>query len=208
MTQAATTADPGASAEPGFAAPAVDSALAFRALLDAMARPGVALRAPPVSAAAEPLSQAATVALLTLADPDAPVWFAADMRSPQTERLARFFLGAAPTEQPERAAFACGRFPALEKQPFPTGNSEFPDRSTTLIVETDGFDPGAADAARLRLSGPGIDGAAQLSVAGLGPQFTPWIRENRALFPLGLDLLLVHGDQLVGLPRSTMVEAV
>lgn len=196
------------SAEIGFASPALDAARAFREILQAMARPGTPRRLPALTAAAEPLSAAATTTLLTMADGDAPVWIAPGASSPAVDRLLRFYVGAAPVESAERAAFACGRFAALEFQRFPIGTPEYPDRSTTLVVEVDSFDAAAEGAVPLRLSGPGVDGETTLSVSGLGDSFLGWARANHARFPLGLDLLLTCGDEIAGLPRSARVEGV
>ncbi|HEY4065394.1 MAG TPA: phosphonate C-P lyase system protein PhnH, partial [Burkholderiaceae bacterium] len=57
--------------------------------------------------------------------------------------------------------------------------------------------------ARLLLSGPGIERHARLNVGGVAADF--WRRriEIEAEFPRGVDLLLVCGSSLVGLPRST-----
>jgi alpha-D-ribose 1-methylphosphonate 5-triphosphate synthase subunit PhnH len=82
----------------------------------------------------------------------------------------------------------------------PVGSHAYPDEGATLII---GCELGAGQ--MLRLSGPGIPGATQLRVAGVPPQF--WaLREQACAYPLGWDLLLLAGDQLVGLPRSSRVE--
>ncbi len=59
----------------------------------------------------------------------------------------------------------------------------------------------------LILSGPGIRGTALLRAGVLPSDFVTRMRANRALFPRGVDLLLVCGAELVALPRSTHVAA-
>ena len=80
---------------------------------------------------------------------------------------------------------------------FAIGQPDYPDRSATLIVEM-----GHLAAEGPRLTGPGIKGAAHLSL----PE-TAAFAANRALFPLGFDCLFTAGTQVAGLPRSTKVEA-
>ena len=60
--------------------------------------------------------------------------------------------------------------------------------------------------AALRLSGPGIAGTAQLAVGGVDPAF--WPLRARAAYPLGWDLFLVGEGEVVGIPRSTLVEVI
>ena len=82
----------------------------------------------------------------------------------------------------------------------PVGTYADPDGGATLVL---GCVLGSGPT--LTLSGPGISGSAQLRVGGLPEQL--WsLRAAAGPFPLGWDLLLVDGDQVVGLPRSTAVE--
>ena len=59
---------------PGFAEPAVDSQRVFRAVLDAMARPGMLVRVPATIEPPAPLGIATGAVLLALADQDTNVW--------------------------------------------------------------------------------------------------------------------------------------
>lgn len=57
----------------------------------------------------------------------------------------------------------------------------------------------------LRLTGPGCDGAVEQRVGGLPGGF--WQRRARLLrYPMGFDVILVDGDRVLGVPRSTVVE--
>ncbi|MDF0601131.1 phosphonate C-P lyase system protein PhnH [Psychromarinibacter sp. C21-152] len=183
-----------ASLQGGFADPAPQAATAFRAILNAMARPGrietVAGAAPPA-----PLSPAAGAVLLTLCDADTGLYLAGDTDTEAVRDWVRFHLGA-PLTGPGEAAFALGRWAALQPlSAYPAGTPDYPDRSTTLIVEMDGL---SADGATLR--GPGIRDTARLSL----PE-TAAFRANRRLFPLGLDFIFTAGAQVAALPRSTEV---
>jgi alpha-D-ribose 1-methylphosphonate 5-triphosphate synthase subunit PhnH len=59
----------------------------------------------------------------------------------------------------------------------------------------------------LTLRGPGIDGSATASLAGLGDAFWSEWTANRALFPCGVDVVFAAGSELLALPRSIAVEA-
>ncbi|WP_238367779.1 phosphonate C-P lyase system protein PhnH [Mesobacterium pallidum] len=182
--------------EGGFADPARDAAHAFRAIMNAMARPGtlhdITGATPPA-----PLSPAAGAALLTLCDTDTPLYLAGDADCPAVRDWVAFHTGA-PLTGPSHCMFALGRWEALGPlSTYPVGTPDYPDRSATLIVEMDALtDTGA------RLTGPGIRDAAALSLPGIDA-----FCANAARFPLGLDFLFTSGAQLAALPRSTHVEA-
>lgn len=184
----------------GFADPARDGARAFRALLDAMARPGVvrALSAPPRPPA--PLSAAAAAAALLLADGDAPVWLAPGHDEPAVAAWLRFHA-AAPAAAP--GLLRLGRWAAMPTpEDAALGDQAYPDRSATLIVEVDALEEGAGR----RLTGPGVDGARRLAVAGLDDRFWAARTLNHARFPLGFDVILTAGDRLAALPRTTRAD--
>lgn len=179
----------------GFAAAPVQSAHAFRASLEAMARPGT-LNSLTGATPPAPLSVAAGVLVLTLCDGTTPVHLAGAHDCPALRDWITFHTGA-PLVAAEEAVFAIGAWDALQPvSRFAIGQPDYPDRSATLIVEMP-----TLSAAGARLTGPGIKGAAHLSL----PE-TQAFRANRALFPLGFDCFFTAGAQVAGLPRSTIVE--
>ena len=184
-----------AQLEGGFADLSRDAAHAFRAALQAMARPGrierVAGVAPPA-----PCSLAAGALVLTLCDTTTPLYLAPSHDDPGLRQWIAFHTGA-PIVGPERAMFGLGTWAALSPvDRFAIGTPAYPDRSATLIVEMDRLaDQGAT------LKGPGIKERAQLSL----PEIAAF-RDNRRRFPLGFDCYFTCGDRLAGLPRSCRVE--
>jgi len=183
----------------GFTDAPVEAARAFRAIMNALARPGrievVVGAVPPL-----PLSVAAGVVLLTLADGTTPVHLAPSHDVAAVRDWLTFHCGC-PLVAAEQAVFAVGLWDALLPiGRFPIGTAEYPDRSTTLIVEVPALSgpPGGA-----RLTGPGIRGEARLCLPDV-----EILAGNHAQFPLGCDLYLTAGDRLAGLPRSTKPEAV
>ncbi|WP_299891524.1 phosphonate C-P lyase system protein PhnH [uncultured Ruegeria sp.] len=178
----------------GFADPAVQSAHAFRSVMEAMARPGtiqdIGGAAPPA-----PLSKAAGAVLLTLCDTETPVYLAGEVDCDAVRAWLAFHSGA-PLTGPSHSMFAVGSWEALMPlSAYPIGTSEYPDRSATLIVEQAKLAPSGAT-----LQGPGIKDYAYLSL----PE-TEALQANSALFPLGLDFIFTSGNQLAALPRTTQV---
>jgi len=81
-----------------------------------------------------------------------------------------------------------------------SGTLAYPDEAATLIAAAR-FGLGQ----RLRLTGPGIKGDQTIAIDGIHPSF--WqLRAKAIRYPLGWDLYLVDGDEIVGLPRSTKIE--
>ncbi|TCP63202.1 alpha-D-ribose 1-methylphosphonate 5-triphosphate synthase subunit PhnH [Rhodovulum bhavnagarense] len=179
----------------GFQDAPCEAARAFRAILDAMARPG---RIHPVTGVRPPapLSVAAGTVLLVLADGTTPVHLAGACDTPQLRQWLTFHTGA-PIVRREEAAFAVGRWAELMPlESYRIGVPDYPDRSATLIVELDALaDTGA------RLTGPGIRTEHRLDL----PE-TSALRANAALFPLGVDFIFTAGGRLAALPRTTCVE--
>ena len=81
-----------------------------------------------------------------------------------------------------------------------TGSDLYPDAGATVILSA-AFGTGR----RLRLTGPGIESAATIAVDGIDPGLWP-LRAARCRYPMGFDLFLMSGAQVMGLPRSTQIE--
>jgi alpha-D-ribose 1-methylphosphonate 5-triphosphate synthase subunit PhnH len=181
------------SLEGGFANLPVDASHAFRAVMTAMARPGDITRVQGAHPPA-PMSVAAGVVVLTLCDPETPVFLAASHDTPQVRDWITFHTGA-PFTDARGAMFALGVWDDLPLSDFPIGTAQYPDRSATVIVESPTL---SNDGTVLR--GPGIKAEATLSL----PE-TQRFQANAALFPLGLDFIFTCGDRLAALPRTTRV---
>jgi alpha-D-ribose 1-methylphosphonate 5-triphosphate synthase subunit PhnH len=178
----------------GFVHPAIDAAHAFRAVMEAMARPGT-IRTLTGAMPPAPLSVAAGVALLTLCDTETPLYLTGESDCEAVRRWVAFHTGA-PLADPSGCVFALGTWDALTPlSAYPIGTSEYPDRSATLIVECAGLAPHGA-----KLNGPGIRDAAALSL----PEIDAF-QHNASLFPLGLDFFFTSGTSIAALPRSTKV---
>lgn len=193
-----------AALAPGFAHPVFDAQAVFRAVLDALARPGlprdwVLDLVPP-----EPLTPELAAVALALADPDAPLWLdPALAASPAVAGYLRFHTGARIVADPAEAAFALVSDPAgdLPLSEFATGTDEYPDRSTTLVFAVESLHGGSAPT----LSGPGIRGTVEVAPRPWPAGLHDILRANAATFPRGLDVLLVSAGRVMGIPRSSRV---
>ncbi len=189
---------------PGFSDPVFQSQAAFRALLAALSEPGTLQRVDDGIAPPESIAAATATALLTLADYETPIWLPEALRNGPAGAWLRFHCGAALVDAPAAAAFAVIDGAASEPRlsAFNLGTDQFPDRSTTVIVQVAALEGGAA----LALAGPGIPGTRTIAPQGLRPGFAEELRENGMLYPLGVDVVLACGAGLIGLPRSTQIE--
>ena len=184
---------------PGFADPVGEAQATFRAVLDAMARPGRLYRVGERLTVPAPLHPATAAVLLTLVDSETPLWLDADAAAAR-DWLA-FHCGAAIVAAIDRAAFAVAlSWPDLAA--VPAGTHEAPELSATLILQIDAL----GDGARYRLLGPGLREPALLAAAGLPADFAAIWQRNHALYPCGVDIILCAGTMLAALPRSVSIE--
>ncbi|HUC19630.1 MAG TPA: phosphonate C-P lyase system protein PhnH [Acetobacteraceae bacterium] len=183
---------------PGFADPVGDAQTTFRALLDAMARPGTLhevadLAAPP------PLGAASASVLLTLVDGETKLWLDAPCIAARAWLV--FHCGAVLTADPGEARFAVS-VGMGSLGIFCAGSDAAPEDSATLIVQVEELGTGPA----YRLSGPGLRLPSLLRVAGLPEDFSAQWAANHALYPRGIDLVLCAGQCFCCLPRSVEIE--
>lgn len=184
---------------PGFADPVLDAQAAFRAVLEAMSRPGRVVVAGSALRPPTPLNPAAAAVLLALADADTPLWSDAGA---DAEAWLRFHCGAPFVACPGAAGFvlATCRPPALDT--LEAGTEEQPQRGATLVLQVAALETGRG----WRLTGPGIEREHRLMVTGAPDGFLAAWAANRARFPRGVDVVLCAGDRLAALPRSVTIE--
>ena len=187
----------------GLSDPVFQSQAAFRALLAALSEPGLVQDVETGFAAPAGLEPATAIALLTLADYETPIWLPADLRAGPAGAWLRFHCGATLVESPDEAAFAVlnGTDIAPALSAFSPGTDQFPDRSTSVIVQCASLAGGDA----VTLAGPGIADSHEIAPKGLRPGFWTEVAANAARYPLGIDLILSHGEAIIGLPRSTQI---
>jgi alpha-D-ribose 1-methylphosphonate 5-triphosphate synthase subunit PhnH len=79
------------------------------------------------------------------------------------------------------------------------GTMLYPDTGATLVLGC------TFEGTPITLTGPGIQGSTRIAVGALPSAVWEW-REKVRRFPLGWDIILVSGNQVIGLPRSTGIE--
>ncbi|MFS8035663.1 phosphonate C-P lyase system protein PhnH [Xanthobacter sp. AM11] len=184
----------------GFADPVHDAQATFSALMWAMAQPGRPVALATRLAPPPPLSPELAAAALALFDYETPVFLDAPLAAvPEVALFLRFHTGAPLVSEPAGARFAlvadAAHLPDLAL--FPQGEPDFPDRSATVIAAVETLSD-----APLLLEGPGIAGTRGFGAAPLPGDFAARLRANRAVFPLGVDLILCAPGAVAGLPRS------
>jgi alpha-D-ribose 1-methylphosphonate 5-triphosphate synthase subunit PhnH len=190
----------------GFVDKVLSAQSTFRSVMDAMARPGSIQRIEPVAGTPAGMMRGTAAIALTLFDHDTPIWLDARMsHTPAVAKWLKFHTSAPVIADSSIASFAliggAGDLPALER--FSFGSNEYPDRSTTLILQVESLTQGAA----FELRGPGINGTAVLQAALQPLDLFERLAINQTLFPRGIDVVLVHDDHVVAIPRTTRLVA-
>ena len=202
----------GAVATTGFADPVHDAQRVFRAVLAAMARPGtrqpvtVGLTPPPA------LAPLAAAVALTLVDHETTLWLMPTLVVPAVRDYLVFHSGVRIVPDPAKAGFVLCAHPVEVPPPdrLAQGTPEYPDRSATVVVTTDGA-LGSGDRTA-RLSGPGIETAIALRLPGFDRILWQRLQANHARYPLGIDTIIClnggvcTGTAVIALPRSTRIE--
>jgi alpha-D-ribose 1-methylphosphonate 5-triphosphate synthase subunit PhnH len=190
----------------GFADKVLSAQSTFRSVMDAMARPGSVQRIRAVAGAPAAMMRGTAAIALTLFDHDTPIWLDSGMsRSSDVAKWLKFHTSAPVVADSSICNFAligdAQNLPALDR--FAFGSNEYPDRSTTLILQAESLTRGPA----FELQGPGIDGSALLQAMIQPNNLFERLAINAALFPRGIDVVLVHDDAIVAIPRTTRVAA-
>lgn len=186
-----------------MSAPAYDKAYAsqaaFRALMECLSRPGE-IRTLDGAGAPAPMQPATAALVRSLADYESPVWLdPAFAAAPAIAEWIKFHTGAPIVESPGQAAFALVADPLvlLAFTQFAQGSVEYPDRSTTIVLQVDRF-----AGTPMVLNGPGIKIKSTFAAEPLPADFAQRMRDNREMFPRGVDLVFVAGRAISALPRS------
>lgn len=181
---------------------AIHSSFAFRSIMQAMARPGRIFGLDMPVTAPEPMMASTAAVALTLCDFQTPIWLAPGFRGAALQHYLRFNTGAPLTEDATAAHFALLEAHDMAERAldFMAGTHEYPDRSTTLVIQVEGFLLGDVE-----LSGPGIPSRIPFGASGLDQSFWCSMEQNHARFPIGVDVILAGPGQVAALPRSTAI---
>lgn len=184
---------------PGFSDPVFESQAVFRAILDALAHPGLITHLPAALDPPVPRFQAQAAIALTMLDFETPVFVDPALGGTSLRNWLRFHCGCPLSDTPGDAAFAfvgAATMPTLSQ--FNQGDPKYPDRSTTLVIGCDSLLGGE----ERWIEGPGIATPLAVAAVGLPSDFWDQLRANRDAFPLGVDVILASETRIIGLPRT------
>lgn len=186
---------------PGFENPTYDSIKVFRAVANAMAKPGAIFQVHARPPAPVQLSPACAALCLTLLDADTPLWIQNNL--PLVSDYLRFHCGCPITPHEGEASFALvNNIVAMpELDVFNAGSAEYPDDSATLLIQVSSL----SNATGVKLSGPGLREAMVLDAAGVSADYWRALQASRSRFPLGVDIIFTCGEHIAALPRTTQV---
>jgi alpha-D-ribose 1-methylphosphonate 5-triphosphate synthase subunit PhnH len=190
----------------GFADKVLSAQSTFRSVMDAMARPGSVQHIAAAGGTPAAMMRGSAAIALTLFDHDTPIWLDPAMsETPDVSGWLKFHTSAPVINDSSIASFALIGDPkdlaGLDR--FAFGSNEYPDRSTTLILQVDSLTRGTT----FELRGPGIDGTSTLRASIHPHDLFERLAVNVALFPRGIDVVLVHDDAIVAIPRTTRLVA-
>src|ERR1700731_3115122 len=131
----------------GFADKGLSAQSTFRSVMDAMARPGSVQRIAVSTGVPAAMMRGTAAIALTLFDHDTPVWLDPQMsETPDVTKWLRFHTGVPMGADSSVSSFAiigdARALPPLDR--FAFGSNEYPDRSTTLILQVGSLTEGPA----------------------------------------------------------------
>lgn len=181
---------------------------AFRVLLDTLARPGTVRSADAVQL--PPGVPTALLLPLALADVEVSVAVVSGEPDQRWAPFVRDVTGcrAAPIESASIVVLLDGYSPS-DVLAVRRGTALAPESGARLAIACRTLRSGAAaaDEAGVRLSGPGVDGRAELAIGGVDRELLDAIATANASFPAGIDTWLVSRDgHVAAIPRSSRIE--
>lgn len=181
----------------GFTDTVHDAQQTFRALLDALARPGILQTTVSLNTPAG-LVPSCGAACLTLLDLETLVWLQPGLAEDVRPWLV-FHTGCRFTDNPQAADFALiwdiNNAPKLDE--FSWGNAEYPEASTTLLIQL----PTLVEGEPIALQGPGILESIEVKLP-LRAAFWQQRETMAEEYPLGLDCWCFTQQHIMGLPRT------
>jgi alpha-D-ribose 1-methylphosphonate 5-triphosphate synthase subunit PhnH len=173
--------------------PVTDTRRTYRALVDAMSRPGTV-----ESVTANPADRAV---LATLVDEEVTVCTTDDSLNDALAAEGR--LRGAPVDS-ARVIHSNGTTEGAIRE-APRGTLKEPSRGATVVYRLQEL--GDTAARTIRLEGPGIQGSRTLGV-GLPATELEAIADAQTDYPRGVDIVLTTTDRLACLPRSVTLEVI
>lgn len=192
----------------GFNDPVHDSQQVFRNSLQALSHPGEIVELTIHKEILKHTQPSAAALLLALLDADSRLWATPAIAESDTAHWIVFHTNCKLVTNPAEADFAW--IESMEDLPelssFNQGTDEYPELSTTCLINVTGFESDIDAQQNFTLQGPGIPETRQLSLGSVSitqlNHFHSQWRANKLLFPKGVDVFLCSPNQIAGLPRT------
>lgn len=159
----------------------------FDALMWALSRPGLVRQLPAAGMAG---------IVEALIDRECRVYTQSDTLRMQATRAGAEIVGP---EKADHVFVEALSDPTLLNQ-VSMGSDLYPETGATLVAPAR-----FGDGQLLRLTGPGVNGEATVRIDGVPPSF--WEKRDEVMrYPMGFELFLIDGNEVLGVPRTTVVE--
>ena len=185
-----------------------DSQRIFRTVMDSFSRPGLRFDMSAIVQASpgEDASVAGTL-LLALMESASTLYVSKSLLTTQWPSFLKFHTGCVLSQDCSQAQFIwihqMQDLPSLKNCAL--GSPEFPDQSSTVIIDVEAIHLPSTPGDGKVWSGPGIKEPITVDIMGLPKAF--WLERQslQNLYPCGVDIIFCTPSQIVSLPRSTHI---
>lgn len=196
----------------GFSDISLGSQSVFRAALEALSYPGRPVELEVTFEAPKAAHASSSGLLLALLEPGSLLWLSPSLVHTDAATWIVFHTDCKITPNQHEADFAWikhwDEMPALEG--FAQGTDEYPDHSTTCVLDIAGPSATTIVTPASILTGPGIVSTSTIELLAATPAqaegFAEQWAKNHASFPRGIDLFFATSTGLIGLPRTTRIQ--
>ena len=196
----------------GFSDISLESQSVFRAALEALSYPGRPVPLEVTFEAPKAALASSSGLLLALLEPGSLLWLSPSLAHTDAATWIVFHTDCKITPHPHEADFAWikhwDELPTLEC--FALGSDEYPDHSTTCVIDIATPSSHTTQAPSITLTGPGIAHASTVQQLAVTPlqlnSFVEQWAKNHTSFPRGIDVFFATNTGLIGLPRTTRIQ--
>jgi alpha-D-ribose 1-methylphosphonate 5-triphosphate synthase subunit PhnH len=196
----------------GFSDMSLGSQSVFRSALEALSYPGRPIQLAVTFEAPKAAHASSSGLLLALLEPGSLLWLSPSLVNTDAAAWITFHTGCKITPAQHQADFAWiknwDELPLLVN--FSLGTDEYPNHSTTCVIDVASETTTGARAPSITLTGPGIAQAStinQLSATRVQlEEFVQQWNQNHTSFPRGVDVFFATHTGLIGLPRTTHIQ--
>lgn len=191
-----------AAIKAGFDNPVLGAQAVFRHLLKSMSEPGYVSAVEALPDCPQTLYSASYAIALGLFDQDTRIFLSDSLKNDENVVSLRFHTSLTLVDDLSHADFVlCNESEIPELAELNAGVEAYPDQSCTLIVQCESFTEGAV----YQATGPGIETSRSVNASGLTPSLYAQRLAMAKRFPLGIDMIFTHQEQLFCLPRTTIL---